>query len=39
MPLPLWFDVESRYEATSLLIDASLLRLWFDVESRYEATR
>lgn len=34
----LWFDVESRYEATcqSRSVERSLL--WFDVESRYKAT-
>ena len=34
----LWFDVESRYEAT---VDGRVIdikELWFDVESRYEAT-
>ncbi len=34
----LWFDVESRYETTSVYsVDDSKL-LWFDVESKYEAT-
>ena len=34
----LWFDVESRYEATACLRSSSAALLWFDVESRYEAT-
>ena len=34
----LWFDVESRYEATVTVARHINLVLWFDVESRYEAT-
>ena len=34
----LWFDVESKYEATDDTIRSSPTRLWFDVESKYEAT-
>lgn len=34
----LWFDVESRYKATSHAFRSSHPSLWFDVESRYEAT-
>ena len=34
----LWFDVESRYEATNRYVLMSVEWLWFDVESRYEAT-
>ena len=34
----LWFDVESKYEATVLPPTISNLQLWFDVESKYEAT-
>ena len=34
----LWFDVESRYEATANSILIKVNQLWFDVESRYEAT-
>ncbi len=34
----LWFDVESRYEATFGFSCVSGNLLWFDVESRYEAT-
>ena len=34
----LWFDVESRYEATRRTIGTDASMLWFDVESRYEAT-
>ena len=34
----LWFDVESRYEATKDMIYVRSKELWFDVESRYEAT-
>ena len=36
--LLLWFDVESRYEATGSNDTSLNLPLWFDVESRYEAT-
>ena len=35
----LWFDVESRYEATRPRRGNECAVLWFDVESRYEATR
>ena len=34
----LWFDVESKYEATLVILSHTLLTLWFDVESKYEAT-
>ena len=34
----LWFDVESRYEATHGKGQTGGCQLWFDVESRYEAT-
>ncbi len=34
----LWFDVESRYKATSDVSFWIPLMLWFDVESRYKAT-
>ena len=34
----LWFDVESRYEATACCVSNFGNLLWFDVESRYEAT-
>ncbi len=34
----LWFDVESRYEATATKELQEMVLLWFDVESRYEAT-
>ena len=34
----LWFDVESRYEATDETEENPKNELWFDVESRYEAT-
>ncbi len=34
----LWFDVESKYEATSTPYRGEYDRLWFDVESKYEAT-
>ncbi len=34
----LWFDVESKYEATVQLMAAPQPQLWFDVESKYEAT-
>ena len=34
----LWFDVESRYEATKMHAKRQKKKLWFDVESRYEAT-
>ncbi len=33
----LWFDVESKYEATHRGNADGVL--WFDVESKYEATR
>ena len=36
--LRLWFDVESRYKATSHFKGKSPQTLWFDVESRYKAT-
>ena len=35
----MWFDVESRYEATIIPPASASKRLWFDVESRYEATQ
>ncbi len=34
----LWFDVESRYKATSTSRKFFVFQLWFDVESRYKAT-
>ena len=34
----LWFDVESKYEATFYVVNVSEPLLWFDVESKYEAT-
>ena len=34
----LWFDVESKYEATSIWQEVDSQWLWFDVESKYEAT-
>ena len=34
----LWFDVESKYEATRTSVHERLTKLWFDVESKYEAT-
>ncbi len=34
----LWFDVESKYEATLTMRRAVTTQLWFDVESKYEAT-
>ena len=34
----LWFDVESKYEATLMLFLIAQTLLWFDVESKYEAT-
>ena len=34
----LWFDVEERYNATSISLDHSESVLWFDVEERYNAT-
>ena len=34
----LWFDVESKYEATFLDAVGKHIVLWFDVESKYEAT-
>ena len=34
----LWFDVESKYEATTQALSRQNLSLWFDVESKYEAT-
>ena len=36
--LSLWFDVESKYEATNSLPEVGDVQLWFDVESKYEAT-
>ncbi len=36
--LRLWFDVESKYEATPSECYKMKLLLWFDVESKYEAT-
>ena len=35
----LWFDVESKYEATQTDNHAFRSSLWFDVESKYEATK
>ncbi len=35
----LWFDVESKYEATMNSQSRLKMMLWFDVESKYEATR
>ena len=35
----LWFDVESKYEATLTMRRAVTTQLWFDVESKYEATQ
>ena len=37
-PYALWFDVESKYEATNKFLGVLLSALWFDVESKYEAT-
>ncbi len=34
----LWFDVESKYEATISGFNTNEITLWFDVESKYEAT-
>ena len=34
----LWFDVESKYEATKRQHYSRSAALWFDVESKYEAT-
>ena len=34
----LWFDVESKYEATFAPSLHAARELWFDVESKYEAT-
>ena len=34
----LWFDVESKYEATISPTNFEAVMLWFDVESKYEAT-
>ena len=34
----LWFDVESKYEATHGILMCIYSLLWFDVESKYEAT-
>ena len=34
----LWFDVESKYEATGIVESVIKSELWFDVESKYEAT-
>ena len=36
--LKLWFDVESKYEATLVPVITNSVLLWFDVESKYEAT-
>ena len=36
--LQLWFDVESRYMTTDLMMTMTKERLWFDVESRYMTT-
>ena len=33
----LWFDVESKYEATIASEYGPTTLLWFDVESKYEA--
>ena len=35
----LWFDVESKYEATPDTRGGRGHQLWFDVESKYEATQ
>ncbi len=35
----LWFDVESKYEATVVRFRGKVEQLWFDVESKYEATK
>ena len=35
----LWFDVESKYEATCRRSCRRCRWLWFDVESKYEATQ
>ncbi len=34
----LWFDVEKRYNTTSILSSCSIILLWFDVEKRYNTT-
>ncbi len=36
--MQLWFDVESKYEATRSRSLSYVRWLWFDVESKYEAT-
>ena len=37
--MKLWFDVEERYNATSISLDIVRQELWFDVEERYNATK
>ena len=35
----LWFDVEKRYNTTSLFVGLHFGQLWFDVEKRYNTTQ